>query len=544
MNTTLLNPPPILDVAGGAGTGRWRAVLALAWVEAVRLLRHPITLAAVLFLVALWVSGWFTNEANHYPVLQDADRDTPLGMMLLVGGAALIASNLAVLRAHRHGTTALSDVLVLPVPLRTAAHLLAVLPLGLLAAVLTVARIGMLALAPAAGRPNPFELAAGPTIVLLFGALGVLFGRLTRSAIVAPLTLLALLALLIVVPLLAPSPNSPARWFQPVVGEGDAAFVLPAPVYLMARPAGPHLAYLAGLTALVAVAALIRSGTRTVRLVIVAALALAVTVAGGVTQTASPSQSVAQARTAAMQHPAHEQTCRQLDQVRYCAFPGFARWIPGWDTEVRGVLRRVPAAVAQRPLTVRQRIIIVTEAEIQSDNVPDPSDAWRADDLAAGTPNAVTVDTRWGDSRSAGTLAGLVGYRLVSGDQRLVTGDRQGGNPDVCGARGALVGWLAGQASAKSNTGLRLLAADQANQGGGLLLNAAGSASGIHLPSRELTLALALLDRSAAEVGARVLQSWDELTAAQTSIERAAEILGVPAPPPAAAQPRKGDGRC
>jgi hypothetical protein len=38
-------------------------------------------------------------------------------------------------------------------------------------------------------------------------------------------------------------------------------------------------------------------------------------------------------------------------------------------------------------------------------------------------------------------------------------------------------------------------------------------------------------------VGARVLQSWDELTAAQTSIERAAEILGLPAPPPAVAQP-------
>jgi hypothetical protein len=295
----------------------------------------------------------------------------------------------------------------------------------------------------------------------------------------------------------------------------------------MARPAGPHLAYLAGLAALVAVAALLRSGARTRRLVIAAGVALMVTVAGGIAQTTSPSKSVVRARTAAMQHPSHGQTCRQLGQVRYCAFPDFAPWISGWDAEVRGVLRRVPAAVAQRSLTVRQRILIG-----QGDAMPDPSDAWRADDLAAGTPNAVTVDTRWGDSRSAAMLAGLVAARLVSGDQRVAGGDDQGGSPPVCGARGALVGWLTGQASAKSSTGLRLLAADQ---GPGLHLDPAGPASGIHLPERELALGLALLDRPADAIGAQVLRSWDELTAARTSIERAAEIFGVPAPPRAGA---------
>jgi hypothetical protein len=357
-----------------------------------------------------------------------------------------------------------------------------------------------------------------------------LLGRLTRSAIVAPLTLLGLLALLVVIPLL--SQGGPARWFQPVVADGEAGFVRPAPVYLMARPAGPHLAYLAGLAALVAAMALLRSGARTVRLILVAVVALAVTIAGGIVQTASPSRSVVQARTVAMQHPAQEETCRQLGQIDYCTFPDFTRWIPSWDTEVRGVLRRVPAAVARRPLTVRQRIIIVTEAEMKGNIVPNPSDAWRADDLAAGTPDAVAVGTRWGDSRSAATLAGLVAYRLVTGDQQLAPGGRRNENPALCGAGGALAGWLAGQASAQANTGLRLLVADQHR---GLSFYAAGSASGFHLPDRELALALTLLDRPADEVGARVLQSWDELTAAHTSIERAAEILGVPAP--AAAQP-------
>jgi hypothetical protein len=522
VNTTVLEPAPAPEVTVGVGAGRQRAVLALARVEAVRLLRHPITLAAVLFLVGIWVSGWLTNEANRYPVLQDADRDTQLGTMLLLGGAALIASNLAVLRAHRNGTTALSDVLVLPRPQRTAAHLLALLPLALLAAALTVARIGVLAMAPAAGRPNPFELATGPVIVLLFGAIGVLFGRLTRSPIAAPLALLAVLALLFVLPLF--TRGGPARWLQPVVPEGDAAFALPMPVHLMARPAGPHLAYLAGLTALVVAAALARSGTRTIRVVMVAVVASAVTVAGAIAQFAPPSQSMLDARVVAVQRPASQQTCQHLGQVTYCAFPDFAAWIPGWDAEVRAVLRLVPAATAQRPLAIRQRISTMdTDGAVPAP----PLEAWRADDLAAGTPNAVTVGTRWGDTRSATRLAGLVAFQVVAGVG-------PGTDPTVCGARAVVVAWLVGQASAASNTGLHQLTVDQHDKG--VFLDATQAGAGIFLPDRELTMGLALLDRPASEVAARVTQSWDELTTVDTTTERAAELLGVPTPPAAPGQ--------
>jgi hypothetical protein len=537
VNATALHPAPSPELRSPP-TGRRRAVLALASVEAVRLLRHPITIAALLLLVGVWVSGWITNEANHYPVLQDADRDTQLGMMLLLGGAALIAGNLAVLRAHRNGTTALGDVLVLPQPARTAAHLLAVLPLGVLATALTVARVAVLAAAPAAGRPNAFELVTGPAIVLLFGAAGVLLGQVTRSPIAAPLTLLAVLAVLVVVPLL--STGGPAQWFQPVVPQGESVFLMPAPVHLMARPAGSHLAYLVGLGVLVAAAALALSGARAVRLVVVASAALAVTVAGGVVQTRSPSQSIVDARLAAVRHPAHEQTCQRLDRVTYCAFPDFASWIAGWDEQVRGVLRRVPTTQAQQPLGVRQRIIL--QGKDGSVSTP-PLDTWQADDATAGTPAAVTAGTRWGDSRSAAEFAGLVAYRLV-------TGDRPGENPTVCGARGVLVGWLAGQASAQSNTGLRKLAHDQdKNHDGGVLLAEIDSGSGIYLPDPEITMALALLDRPANEVAARVQGSWDELAAQRTPIARAAEILGVPAPTPAAPAGEgapKGDapGRC
>jgi len=493
-----------------------RAVLALARVEAGRLARHPITVLAGLMLAGIWVSQWFTNEANRFPVLQDADRDTQLGTMLLLGGAALIAGNLAVLRAHRHGTVAVDDLLVLPAAHRTAAHLLAVLPIGLIAAVLTSVRIGLLALAPAAGRPDPFELATGPVAVLLLGAAGVLCGRLTRSAVVAPLVLLGILALLVVIPLL--SGGGGARWFQPVRPEGESGFVLPAPAYLMARPAGAHLAYLTGLAVLAAVAALTRSGSRSVGVRIAALAALAVAVAGGIAQTTPPGAAVDRARDEAMRHPARAQVCQRLDPVTYCAFGDFTAWIPYWDAQVRAVLRRVPTAAAGPGLAVRQRIVVEGPG-----GGGEPMADWRADDLAAGTPNAVSVGTRWGDSRTAATLAGLVAYRLV-------TGERPDGATTVCGGRAVVIGWLAGQADARSRTGLRLLAAQGGPDGGGVFFPEAGAGSGVALPHREVALAQALLDRPVDEVGATVRASWTELTAERTSAERAAGILGVPVP--------------
>lgn len=352
MNAIALAQRPAPDLHDAA-TPR-RAVAALARVESVRLLRHPLTAAASLFVIGIAISGWFTNQANQYPVLQDVDRDTELAMMLLIGGAALIGGNLAVLRAHRHGVQTLSDVLILPERSRTLAHLLAVVPLAALAAVLVVARIAVLTIfAPAAGRANPYELATGPVTVLLLGALGVLLARLTRSAIAAPLTLLALLATLIVIPLV--TSGGPAQWFQPVIPSGEPVFGLPAPAYLMARPAGPHLAYLIGITGLLAAAAMLRNGARTIRVAAAAIVALALTVGGGITQTAAPAAAITAARTDAMNHPSAHQTCRALDHVTYCAFHDFLRWIPGWNTVVQAVLARVPAE-AQQSISVRQRV--------------------------------------------------------------------------------------------------------------------------------------------------------------------------------------------
>jgi hypothetical protein len=509
--TAALADPPAVDA-----TAPRRAAVALARVEAVRLLRHPLTIAATLFLLGFWVSAWFTNEANHFPVLQDVDRDSDLGMMLLLGAAALIAGNLAVLRAHRDGTTNLGQVLILPAPARTLAHLLAVVPVVLLGAVLILIRVAVLtAFTPTAGHPNPYELATGPVTVLVLGALGVLLGRLTRSAIAAPLVLLVLLASLIVLPLLARGGS--AQWLQPVVVEGDPAFAAPVPAGLMARPAAAHVAYLLGLAGLFAVAAVWRAGAGSRRAVVAGVVAMALTVAGGVLQAQPPSRAALAAREATMNHPSQHQTCRQLDAVSYCTFDGFAGWIPAWNTVVQAVLARVPASARPPVLTVRQRIVVFGAA-----GAVDPGSvaaAWRADDRAAGTPNAVTAPSRWGDSRSAVSLAALVADRIVSGGNGAV----------ACGGVGVLIGWLAGQVSTQTRTGLRLLAEHSDGDRGMVSFDQVG-APGLEVPQAEVDVALAALSGPPADIAAQVLTSWATLTAPSTTVAQAAEILGVPAP--------------
>ncbi len=489
-----------------------RATLALARVEAVRLLRHPLTLAATLFLIGFWVATWFTNQANRFPVLQDIDRDTELGMMLLLGAAALIAGNLAVLRAHRDGTAGLGRVLILPAGARTAAHLLAVVPLAVLGVVLALLRVGVLwACTPAAGRPEAYEVLTGPATVLLFGALGVLLGRLTRSAVAAPLVLLALLASLVVLPLL--TTGGRARWLQPVVVQGDPALPMPAPVALLGRPAGAHLGYLLGVAGLLAVAAVARAGTRTVRVGVAGGVALALAVTGGVLQLWPLDGSVRAARVAAMEHPAARQECRTLDGVTYCAFPEFSRWIPAWHDLVRAVVAQVPEARRPDRLAVRQRVV-VGDLSVAG--------TWHADDVAAGTPDAVTASTRWGDSRSAAELAGQVAYRLI-------TGAGPGAGAVACGGTGVLTVWLAGQAGPLAATGIRLLADPH-----GVSFAQADALPGVDVPAPELTVGLAALHLPAG----RVRDAWATLTAPGTTAARAAALLGLPAPP--AGDPGRG----
>ncbi|GAA3394397.1 hypothetical protein [Cryptosporangium minutisporangium] len=509
---TAVLTPPSQDVT----PDRSRALRALARVEAVKLLRSPITIVAAVLFLAPWIYGWVSGSINRYPVLHEDAVTVQFLSLLVLGNGALVAANFAALRAHRHRADALFDVLVLPQSWRTGALLVAVLAPTGLAVVLVAVRAGVLAALPgAAGVVNWADLLTGPAVVALLGTVGVLLARIVRSAVVAPLVALVLTSCAFIAPVGA---ASEVRWrlLLPII---SPEFPMPVPFELLERPAGRHLLYLVGLIGALALLALVRSGAR--RMWVAGALTLIVLAGGAATQFRTD-PSVREARLAATNDPASVQTCRTVSDVRYCAFDDFAPWIEDWDAVLRSVRRAVPE-VAGPPLAVRQRVLAVGYPE-DGTVVTHEEDVARAEaveqaNVAAGTPEAVPVGTQWGDDKAAAVFAGAVAYRLITG------GSWRSGLP-VCGSRGALLIWLVGQASERTADGLRELDETSWNS---LVLGDSSGFSMLSVPDADAAAGLALLDKPDAPKVVR--QHWDELIAPGTDANRFAALVGVPAAP-------------
>ncbi|MEU5599611.1 hypothetical protein [Streptomyces sp. NPDC020298] len=79
-------------------------------------------------------------------------------------------------------------------------------------------------------------------------------------------------------------------------------------------------------------------------------------------------------------------------------------------------------------------------------------------------------------------------------------------------------------------TVLRALRDLEARSTGGLSLLVLNSATGLDFEPRETQFAQDLLAQPADRIGARVKASWRELTAPDTTTDRAAQLLGVRAP--------------
>ena len=525
--TAVLADPPVAASMTGAPQ---RAMLALARVESIRMLRHPVSIAAALLFLGPWIYDQMSGGANRYPVPTDTAISMQIFGLLLFGGAAMVTANLGVLRAHRHRTDRLYDVLVLSASWRTGGFLLALLPYGAVVGVLVGIVVGRAALQPgAAGLPDPAEVLTTPALAILLGAFGVLLARLVRSAVVAPLAILAVAVVSLAAAMLAALDE--ARWhlLLPVVFP-DLPFAVPAE--LSARPSWRHLAYLVGIVALLVVAALTRAGARGRRIVVALVAAAAVTVTGGGTQFVSD-DAVRQARIAVTADPAPRQTCQVRNGVTYCAFDDFAPWIAGWDEVVQGVLGLVPAtARTGPPLAVRQRVWAYgyPAGDWTSSLAAETARVtrWAEADAAAGTPEAVTTDTAWGSARDEAALAGAVAYRLLAG--HAVRDEWS-----ICGARGAILVWLAGQATARSGDGLREL--DRSSSGA--LPFGIGFNTHITVPDRDAAPGLALLERPRDEVTRAVAEHWSELAAPHTPVERVGELFGVPVSPPVPAEERQ-----
>ena len=504
-------------------SARAQALLALGLFETRKMLTHPIVLAAVVLYVVPWIYGTVTGSASYvYPVLQDADRATQFGAMVLLGSAALLTANMAVLRPARYRTATQVDVLLVPAWERAAAVLLAVSALGGLTALLAAARAVMLVTAPgAAGSLNLYEVATGPVVVILMGAGGVLTGVVIRSTSAAPFVLVLVVAATLATVRIA----SPSRWLLPVVVEPPGA--LPMPAGLLVRPAGAHLLYLTAVIALLAGVVLIRAGNRAIG----AILALAAAAVGAVAvpgQLRSTDASTIAAQQTATVSPAAMQKCQRIGTMTYCFFAGFEPWVEDWNTVVTAVVRRTPEHPA---ISVRQRVFIYGRPAGNGLVPQAPLAAWAQDDQRAGTPGSLTAGTSWGQGEPELELAAEVAHRIVTGTQQ------QSGIMPVCGSQAVLTLWLAGQSSPRALEALKRAAG---NGSGAVVLTPASFGTGLAMQHRDALVALDVLGRSVASSAATVQQHWQELTAARTTTEQAAKILGYTATVAPAAE----GGRC
>jgi hypothetical protein len=532
-----------------------RSMLALAAVESGRLLRHPAVLAAAaLSAWLLWRWGKGTVPVLHYA---DIATQFPLAPL---AGAALLATNLAVLRPHRDGAVDLYGATRLSLARRTLAHLLSVLPLAALGGVLVAADLAWLAGVPASiGTPDVAEAATGPALILLGGCLGVLLGRVWRSVAVAPLVLVVLAVGSLTLADLYVGGHDQRSWvwlgtlLRPVT-------IDPPPAALLGRPATWHLLYLLGAAVLLGALAVWRSQaqararrrTQAVTGVVVVA-ALAVTTGAAVVQTRPTSPALAARRLAAASNPAAHQVCQRRGPAVYCVYPGFEPQIALWEPTVRAVLAGVPPGAARAaPVTVAQRIGWARLAE-DEDHLGDAQSRGRGDGPVA------PIGTAWGRdgqalANSQARLASNVAARVVGRPDKVLKPDgeqpKSSSGPDVemaapgegCGARAVVALWLAARASSHAAAGLRHQVTDVRLPF--ITFTNDVDADEVIWGVREGQFALALLERPSDQVAHTVWRHWDLLTSPATSLERLGELVGVQPPPLRAPAPEFGENLC
>ncbi|MFI8303582.1 ABC transporter permease [Streptomyces sp. NPDC085927] len=519
--TTTATVAPPAETAPAGPRASWAAVLALAGFETRRLLtRLPVLLA---FAVYIGWTVWRTRTSYEgFPALQDADRATQAAP-LLVGLAVLLSANQAMLRSRRYDTERHFAVLVLPPWRRTVAHLLSLVPAVLLVAVCVTGQFGWEALKPGAvGNGSPGELLVGPLSVLLLGALGVLFARLSDSAFVAPLLLVVLLFFSLFAA--APQDGGATRWLMPVVDEYSTRTL---PSELLGRPAAWHALYLAGLALSVALAAVLVSGEgagarsgsgsgvgRVLRGRFVGnrgvpaglAGAVALTLLGAVMQAGDVPAQTEKARTRYSTAPQDLQKCVERDGTTYCAFPEWTPRTDDWAEVVDRVRSLAGDAVQDRPLVVRQRV------EARYGPTGDAAMAPLTD------PNQVSVGTTWGGNRVPEFAVAVAGV--------LVTGKEAEAGP-LCDGRLVTVMWLALAGGSDPMSDLSNIRLDDSTSGSAVVIS---ETEPLSMTAAHTELVRELLDRPREEIGAKVTANWAELTAPKVTTDRTARLLGLDAP--------------
>ncbi|MFI2711870.1 hypothetical protein ACH495_17245 [Micromonospora sp. NPDC018662] len=450
------------------------ATRALARAETRILLRSVTLWAGAAVTVALGTVWGWTRMPTWDSIADDA------GMAAVVlAGVLLALGHLAASRDQRYAATEATTSLPAGPARRTIALLVLIPVAGLLAVLVLGAQLVLLLPDVPAGTFDGWNLAPVVLVPPIGVALGITVGRWLPATAAGPLAVVAGAMTVLLLP--AVGGDNVGRWLSPVLLTPNWAPGAP-------EPTGWHAAYLLALLAVVVAGALARH--RTVVSAVVAVLAVALGAVAVSQQARDRPGSVDMPVTEAMMDGYVGPTvlrCEEHDAVRYCALPGYRRWIPLWRDAVAPVVRAVPAGVAGALPGVRQHVGVRL--------LPPVSVA----------PPTVDVDLVWGRH---GTWAAQSRVGLVQRYVRAVTALPQPTADDPFGER-----TCSGAGQLRTVVALWLIA--QALPDGRAMLDGNQVRLGRLTAGRaETAAAVALLGQPRARVTAVLAAHWDAVVSA------------------------------
>jgi hypothetical protein len=577
------NAPAGPGKAASTGTS-WRVLLLAGRRESWWLARNPLVLAGL--ATSGWLI-WLNNRTLDLPVALYGlpqpgfwwAADVSIAACLLaVAGGVLIASQLAAGRVRRDAMEQLYASYPTSAAVRRSAHLLSVTGPVVLAAALTAGAVVWLDRQGTLGAPRLWVLGAGLALIVLAGSLGVALGSWLTHPLAGILTVLVLGLIEIDLVLSVSNPihlHGGNAWLFPWSAPGSLLNSLPGLTVPYPPPA--HVAELAGLIALAAVASLWRVLASRRVATVLAAAAVGVTCWSGWLEARPVSATVLDAMGREVTQPARFEQCQLAGGVRYCYYPAFGPLVRQWTVPVDGVLARLPRA-ARPGLTVRQvwdlyfgePPLLPTALTSNGPGAPTRlstavgnfQQALSADPglIPGSVIPPVYTDASWGTGSSVGaaqfalavsTAEWATGLpttgRSVSYNYAITGGGSQSGTAvlacvPVAQARQSIALWLAAGATpatrlafpqagtARSTQVGKQWVATVAEPGSGPSVGLTATAQGAALTAEMLRLPDRLVD---AVLGAR----WKYWLSPQASTAELATALGLRLPPQPAARP-------
>ncbi len=505
---------------------RWTPWLSLWRAETRRLLRHPATIASTVAMVLLWVRADLRHEQS-FPVLTNVSWQLQDSMLLLVTGA-FFAAALTAVRSHRHATAAQESTTTMPRWAQTTATLAAaVLAFAPLALALGGVRLLILgSRAGAAGTILWGEVLSTAAVCVLAACIAVVSVHLSQDLVGAAIGFV-IFGVALVAGLA--TEGRVWRWLTPMVSENPFT-TPPLPVDLAMRPSLWHALWLVALAALVSLIILVVQ--RLPWRVAVPWLAVGISLAALSVppQWGVPAPIATAAYADALASPADRQTCVEHDPVTYCFFEGFSSRVSAWQGITEAQLAIVPSSIAAGPFYVRQRLELPSDGEGISPQLPQES--WAVDDERAGTPDSVPVSTRWQDGRADDFDSQEVLAFSMSFAARVLTPDETapvGGA--YCGGRGVSLLILALGTSPAAQGALETLAAHTIGGDGSIQISVLNSSTSLSVGPLERAVLESALQMPATQLHARFTEAWSTLVNPSTTVQEAADLLGVDPPP-------------